>query len=113
MTITVGNVERNYFTKQPWERRSFTVDFGQVLGSGVTVATYDVNAKDSSGVSVNTTILSGSTVTRAGVVTVGVKAGTSGQIYTLTSKVSAAQYVPSGVSKRYEADIYMRVGAET
>ena len=109
MTITVGNIERNYFTKQPWERKIFTIDFSQPLGSGVTASECDVNATDASGTSVNTTILSGTTFTRAGIVTIGVKAGTSGKIYTITSQVSAAAYAPSGANKRYEADIFMRV----
>ena len=113
MVITVGNIERNYFTKQPWGRKTFTVDFGQVLGSGGTVSENDVNATDSSGTSVNTIILAGSTFTRAGVVTVGVKGGSSGEVYTITSQVSAAVLAPSGVSKRYEADIYCRIAAQT
>ena len=107
-TIKVGNIERNYFTKQPSEIMTFTVDFTEELGSGVTVAAYSVNATDDSGTSVNTTVLAGYSES-LGIVTVGVRQGTSGEVYTITSKVTAAQTAPSGVSKRYEADIRMRV----
>ena len=109
--ITVGNVEKNYFTKQPSEKFTITVDFTAPLGSGVTVADYSVHATDSSGTSVDTTVLAGYSESN-GVLTVGVRGGTSGRVYTLTSKVTAAQTMPSGASKVYEADVYMRVAAE-
>jgi hypothetical protein len=108
-TILVGNVEKDYFEKQPSEKLSFSVDFTEDLGSGVTVVDYSVHAVDSSGTSVDTTVLSGYSES-GGVLTVGVKGGISGNIYTLTSRVTAAQTLPSGVSKMYEADIDMRVG---
>lgn len=110
-TVLVGNVKRNYFEKQPWERMNITVDFTQDLGSG-SVTAHTVNAKDSSGTSVDTTILSGYSES-AGVVTVGVKAGTSGTVYTITSKVTSDQTLPDGDAERFEADVYMRVITET
>ncbi|MFH1623558.1 MAG: hypothetical protein ABID54_00190 [Pseudomonadota bacterium] len=109
--ILVDNVEKNHFEKQPWEKLSITVDFTEDLGAG-SVLTYAVNATDSSGTSVDTTVLAGYSES-AGVVTVGVKGGTSGMIYTITSKVTSDQTLPDATNPRFEADVHMRVADQT
>ena len=107
-TIKVGNIERNYFTKQPGEKYTYDLDFTEELGSGVTVIDYVVHATDQSGTSVDTTVLAGYTES-SGVLTVGVKGGTAGKVYTLTATVTASATLPNGNRKEYEGDIFMRV----
>ena len=110
--LFVGNIEKNYFEKQPTEKIGVTVDFTEDLGSAGSVDAYSVHACDSSGTSVDTTVLAGYSESD-GVITFGTKGGTSGQIYTLTSQVTSDQTLPDGSAEKYEADVYMRVAAQT
>ena len=106
--LFVGNVEKDYFEKQPSERHNITVDFTEDLGTAASVGSYSVHAIDESGTSVDITVLAGYSES-GGVVTFGTKGGTSGKIYTITSQVTSDQILPDSTYEKFEADVYMRV----
>ena len=73
------------FAKQPSAQRTIAVDWVDALPSGASLVSCTVTAKDKDNVDVSATLLSGTTATISGTRTIiRVKAGTSGQRYTVT-----------------------------
>lgn len=107
-TLLVGNIEKDDFEKQSSERVVFTVDFAEELGSSGSISSYSIHAVNSSGTSVDTTVLGGYSQSGS-VLTVGAKAGESGEVYTITSKVTSDQILPDGTAQVFEADVKMKV----
>ena len=96
------------FEKQPAEAFLITVDFAkQCLRSGESIASQAVSASlISTGASATSTVIDATAEDEsAGVVTVGVKGGTSGLNYRITVRVTT-DATPAAV---YEADIGMKV----
>jgi hypothetical protein len=109
MTILkVDNIEKNDIEKQPWEMFNITIDWSDELGSGAGLNTFSTIVYDESGTSVGTTILNGVSATST-VVTIGLQGGSHGSAYTVVSRVTSDQVLPSGDPERFEADIKLTV----
>ena len=106
-TLLVNNIEKSDFEKQPHEIFSITIDFTDELDSG-NVTAYSVQAWDSDGTDATATVTDGISEA-AGVVTIGIKNGSDGETYTITSKVTSDTTTPSGTPYVFEADIKMKV----
>ena len=93
------------FTKQPSEAFNITVDFSERLETGeaiASVATSAVKVSDSS--TVTSTVL-GTATSASGIVTLPVKAGTSGEDY----KIRVVATTDATTPAIHEADVLMRV----
>lgn len=107
VVIKIGNVEKDYFEKRTSETFAITIDFGDDLGNG-SIESFAVNAEDSSGTSVTSTLINGVSE-NAGVLTIGVNGGSNNTIYNVLSSVTSNNTTPSGASYCYVAKIKMRV----
>ena len=106
--LLVNNLEKNDVEKQPTENIVITIDFNNYLGSGGGIDGFSTSVFDDSGTSVGTTILAGVSES-GGTVTIGLKAGTHGETYTITSQVTSDQVLPDGNSQTFEADVKLKV----
>lgn len=76
------------FTKQPSEIFSITMDFGKVLAASETISTKVVTAT-LSGADATSTVIDSSTISGS-TVQVKVKAGTTGNSYKITIKITTS-----------------------
>lgn len=93
----------NFFSKQPSEKFTITVDFTNMIDENETISTLQAKAyiKDL-GTDVTSTIIESSTYNTQSVYAV-VMAGTTNTIYKITLKVTTNQ------NNIYEEDVFMQV----
>ena len=94
------------YTKQPSEIDNINIDFTKLLSTSEEIQTKTIVIKDSGGIDVTNTMLSGSSINSdKKSITLGLKAGTDNNTYTLTIKVTTNVNTPEGLACLYEEEL--------
>ena len=93
----------NTFTKQPYEEFTIKADFGNNFTTGEPIDTKTVTAVDQSGADATSTVIDSSAIVGDDQVSAVVKAGTDGNVYTITFRCVTSE------GHKWELDVYMVV----